>query len=252
MKKILALLMVLMLVLASAACAKDAADPTASPSADPSADTSTEPTADPNAKSDGVLTYAEYAAAALDTEVAIEAYVQAKQIYSSYGNTTLYLQDADGAYFIYRINCSQDEYDTFAIGSKLKITGYKAEWGGEIEIIDATYEVGEGSYTAPAVDLSDVLGTDALVDYQNRFFTIKGLTVETTDDGATGGDLYIDVSLNGTTFTLAIETDLTDAASDVYAAAKGLAVGDKIDIEGFLFWYEGAPNPHVTSVVPAV
>ena len=27
-----------------------------------------------------------------------------------------------------------------------------------------------------------------------------------------------------------------------------LKIGDKIDMEGFLYWYEGA-NPHITSVV---
>jgi hypothetical protein len=36
----------------------------------------------------------------------------------------------------------------------------------------------------------------------------------------------------------------------VYKAVKGLRVGDKIDLEGFLYWYNGA-NPHITSVRPA-
>ena len=31
---------------------------------------------------------------------------------------------------------------------------------------------------------------------------------------------------------------------------KNLSIGDKIDMEGFLYWYEGA-NPHITSVTPA-
>ena len=32
--------------------------------------------------------------------------------------------------------------------------------------------------------------------------------------------------------------------------AKNLSIGDKIDMEGFLYWYEGV-NPHITSVTAA-
>ena len=35
-----------------------------------------------------------------------------------------------------------------------------------------------------------------------------------------------------------------------YAAVETLKVGDKIDVEGFLYWYSGA-QPHVTKVTPA-
>ena len=33
-------------------------------------------------------------------------------------------------------------------------------------------------------------------------------------------------------------------------AVEALNVGDTIDVEGFLYWYEGV-NPHITSVVKA-
>ena len=39
----------------------------------------------------------------------------------------------------------------------------------------------------------------------------------------------------------------TGADSEVYKAIEALNVGDVIDVEGFLYWYEGA-QPHVTSV----
>ena len=38
--------------------------------------------------------------------------------------------------------------------------------------------------------------------------------------------------------------------TDVYKAVEALQVGDVIDLEGFLYWYEGA-NPHIISVTPA-
>ena len=37
------------------------------------------------------------------------------------------------------------------------------------------------------------------------------------------------------------------ADTDVYEAVRNLQIGDTIDMEGFLYWYEGA-NPHITSV----
>ena len=53
-----------------------------------------------DAKSEGVMTYAEYAAAAVDTQVVVETYVQAKQSWWD-NKGTFYTQDKDGAYFLY-------------------------------------------------------------------------------------------------------------------------------------------------------
>jgi hypothetical protein len=44
-----------------------------------------------------------------------------------------------------------------------------------------------------------------------------------------------------------VESYLCDKDSDVYKAVEELQVGDVVDLEGFLYWYEG-PNPHITSV----
>ena len=65
-----------------------------------------------------------------------------------------------------------------------------------------------------------------------------------------GNDLYFNVSLNGNTYTFTVESYLCDNTTDVYAAVKNLQVGDKIDMEGFLYWYNGV-NPHITSVTAA-
>lgn len=104
--------------------------------------------ANADVKSEGVMTYAEYVAAPLDSEVVIEAYVQAKQSWyqgnSSRDNkdtATVYAQDTDGAYFLYDMECSQEDYDKLTPGTKIKVTGYKAEWSGEVEIIEATFEI---------------------------------------------------------------------------------------------------------------
>ncbi len=210
-----------------------------------------------DAKSEGVMTYAEYMAADVDTQVVIEAYVQAKQSWWE-DQATVYAQDKDGAYFLYNMACSQEDYDKLVQGTKIKVTGYKSEWSGEIEIIDATFEIEEGSYIAKALDVTDLLGTDDLIKHQNEFVAFSGMTVEDSGDGAAylykwdgsgsdGDDLYFKVSLNGQTYSFTVESYLCDNTTDVYAAVKNLKVGDVIDMEGFLYWYEGV-NPHITSV----
>ena len=47
-----------------------------------------------------------------------------------------------------------------------------------------------------------------------------------------------------------IESYLCDSTTEVYQAVQNLAIGDVIDMEGYLYWYEGV-NPHIVSVTPA-
>ncbi|MBR3059166.1 MAG: hypothetical protein IKN89_09100 [Oscillospiraceae bacterium] len=242
MKKTIALLLCLVLILALAAGCSGGSDK----------------------KSAGVMTYAEYAAAELDTKVVIETYVQAKQSWWE-DQATVYTQDKDGAYFLYNMACSEEDYAKLVPGTKIKVTGYKSEWSGEVEIIDATFEIESGKYLAKALDVTNLLGTDDLIKHQNEFVAFKGMTVEASQDadgkeaaflykwngtGSEGDDLYFNVSLDGKTYSFTVESYLCDKDSDVYKAVQGLKIGDKIDMEGFLYWYEGV-NPHITSVKPA-
>ena len=123
---------------------------------------------------------------------------------------------------------------------------------------DAVFEIEDGSYVAEAEDVTSLLGTDELIDHQNEFVAFKGMTVEDSGDGAAflyswdgsgsdGDDLYFQVSYNGQTYTFTIESYLCDNTTEVYQTVKNLKVGDTVDMEGFLYWYEGV-NPHITSV----
>ncbi|MBO4848531.1 MAG: hypothetical protein J5586_05210 [Clostridia bacterium] len=242
MKKILAIVLVAVMALAVFAGCKKA------PKGDP--------------KSEGVMTYAEYVAAELETKVVIETYVQAKQSWWD-NKATVYTQDHDGAYFLYNMTCSEEDYAKLVPGTKIKVEGYKAEWSGEIEIIDATFVIEEGNFVAQAFDAGSVFGTDELIKHQNEFFTLKGLTVEAAGQndsgedvaflykwdgsGEDGDDLYFKVNLNGKSYTFTVESYLCDKTTEVYNAVKNLKIGDTIDVEGFLYWYEGV-NPHITSV----
>ena len=199
-------------------------------------------------KSEGVMTYAEYDAAAMDAEVVIEGYVQATQSWWD-NKITVYLQDPDGAYFVYEMACSEEDAAKLTKGTKIKVTGYKGTWAGEIEIMDGKFEFGEGTWIAEATDVTALLGTDELIKHQNKFVSFKGLKIEkiTYKNDAPGDDIYVDVSKDGNTYSFCVERYLTDPETDVYKAFADLKAGDVVDIEGFLYWYQGV-NTHITGV----
>ncbi len=208
-------------------------------------------------KSEGVMTYAEYAAAEDGSKVVIEAYVQAKQDWWD-NKATVYLQDGTGAYFCYNMTCTEEDYNKLVDGQKVRVTGDKTTWAGEVEVGEgATLEILDGNYVAPVTDVTSLVGTDGLIDKQNQKVVFKGLTVEAYNgeegkgmaykNDQPGDDLYFQASINGTTVEFCVEMYLTGPDTDVYKAVEGLQVGQTIDVEGFLYWYEGA-NPHVTGV----
>lgn len=262
MKKYFAMMLAAVLTLSVVGCgAKDDGDKQSENVSDKQSENVSDEQSenDSDEKSEGVMTHAEYIAAADDTEVVIEAYVQGKQAWWQ-DKATIYAQDKDGGYFIYEMTCSEEDYAKLTPGTKIKVTGYRTTWSGEIEIASgATFEILEGSYIAEAKDVTELLGKDELIDHQNEFVSFKGMTVEAANDsgaaflykwdgsGEDGDDLYFNVSLNGQTYSFTVESYLCDKTTDVYAAVKNLKVGDTVDMEGFLYWYEGV-NPHITSV----
>ena len=275
MKKFVAMLLVLTMVLAFAACAKtDTTETTAAVETTAAAvettaaavEETTAATESTEAAAVAVMTHEEYLAAAIDDQVCVETYVQATQSWWE-DKITVYCQSPEGAVFAYDMACSEEDAAKLVPGTKIRITGYKAEWSGEVEIMDGTFEFVEGgdTYIAEALDVTDLLGTDELIDHQNEFVTFTGLTVEPSTDangneaaflyswdgsGSQGDDLYFNVSVNGEIYNFCVESYLCGADTDVYKAVEALQVGDVINAEGFLYWYEGV-NPHITSVTAA-
>ena len=277
------------------------------------ADETEAPETEEEAEASGAMTYAEYVDAETDMPVTLEAYVQAKQAWyednADVGTSTvtIYAQDEDGGYFFYNVPCSEEDYASLEEGTKIRVSGYKAEWAGEVEVMDfeGPVEILEGdSFIADAVDVTDALADeDELIGYMNQKVTFTGMTVEPAAEqaveeeesagettggqtalerakkaaagaggktagkeeaedavdapaflygwdgsGAKGDDLYFKASVDGETYQFVIESSLCDEDSDVYQTVENLKVGDTIDMEGFLYWYEGA-QPHITSVV---
>lgn len=208
-----------------------------------------------------VMSYADYVAAAVDDEVTIEAWVQAHQDWWD-GKVTVYAADADGAYFLYEVPTSEEDAAKLVPGAKFRATGFKSEWSGEVEIVDiSSFEFIEGdAYIAEPVDVTDLLGTDALAEKMNQLVAFKGMTVEAYDDTGAAfaykdpegktDDLYFKVSKDGQTYEFTVEFYLCGQDTEVYKAVEALNVGNVIDLAGFLYWYNG-PNPHITAVTRA-
>lgn len=257
MKRFLSLVLTLALALVLVGCGK-----TQAPSTTGAPQTTTQ--------APKVYSYSEFMALADGTEnVIIESYIIAKTAKNSYGNVNLYLGDADSGYYVYRMNVTEAQYDELVVGKKVRITGTKTSWRGESEFEEATatYQMMEGTYTATALDLTDSFAnTDALSAKNNFFVAFNGLTVsaqtvegDTTEhawlygwdgSGEEGADLYIKFTKGETSYVFLVESDLCGADTDVYKALKTLAVGDVVNIEGFLYFYNG-PQVHITKVTKA-
>ena len=213
MKRFVALLLVLCVVLAFAGCGSKA------------------------------MSHADFMAAEMDSEVVIETYVQNHQSWWD-NKITVYCQSEDGAYFLYELACSEED------AAKL-VPGTKGEWAGEVEVMDGTFEFAKGNdtYIAEPLDVTAMLGTDELIAHQNELASFKGMTVEAIEykNGEPGDDIYLTLGKDGASYSFCVEVYLTDPSSDVYTTVGTLEVGNVVDVEGFLYWYEGV-NPHITAI----
>jgi len=156
---------------------------------------------------------------------------------------------------------SEEDYAKLVPGTKVRVTGYKAEWAGEVEITDATFEILEAeAWIAEPTDVTELLPTEELIAHQNELVAVKGVTVEAYDESGAAfayknaenktDDLYFKVSKDGQTYEFCVEFYLCGQDTDVYKAVEALNVGDVIDLEGFLYWYNGA-NLQATALTKA-
>jgi hypothetical protein len=239
MKKLVALLLVFVMVLALAACGKQETKDTS---------------------------YADFMAADEGATVTVVTYVQACESWWD-GKISVHVQSPEGALYIHEMACSEEDAAKLVPGTKISVTGTKAVWNGLIEIDKAdeanlpTFEFVDGDpWIAEAADFAAIAAEGKLEEHMNEFFAVNGTVVAKDEEGAAffcdwnnAGevdkcDLYFDVDVNGTVYTFVARRYLTAPGSEVYEAVKNLKVGDTVDIQGFLYWYEG-PQPHITSLI---
>ena len=255
MKKLIALLLALVMVVGLVACgAKEEAAPETQPATEAATEAATEEATEAPTEAEveevTVMTHADYVAAELDSEVVIETYVQGNQSWWE-DKVTVYCQSPDGAYFLYELACSEEDAAKLVPGTKIRVTGYKGEWAGEVEVMDGTFEFVEGgdTFVAEALDVTDLLASEELIAHQNELVTFKGMTVKAIEykNGEPGDDIYVTLEKDGAEYSFCVEVYLTGPDTAVYTTVGELVEGDVVDVEGFLYWYEGM-NPHITAI----
>lgn len=212
-----------------------------------------------------VMTYADFVAAEVDDAVVVEAWVQFAAYNATYGNVCIFLADADGAYYVYRLPCDDELAAQLTVGQKVCVSGFKAEWSGEVEI-DGTKDAGlivldAEPYVAAPVDVTAELAAETLIEKINQLVAVKDAVVvaynEAGDafsyawDGSgqagANSDLYFNVQVGEDVYSFTVESDECAEGTDVYTAVTELKVGDTVDLQGFLYWYNGA-QLHVNAV----
>ena len=256
MKKLIAMLLALVMVLSFAACGKTTPAPVETQGAEATEPVETTEATEPAETTEAteaapvVMTHEEYMAAEMQSEVVIETYVQATQSWWD-NKITVYCQSPDGAYFLYELACSEEDAAKLVPGTCIRVTGFKGEWAGEIEVMDATFEFVDGADTfiAEALDVTELLGTEELIAHQNEFVSFTGMTVAAINykNGEPGDDIYVDLTYGENTYSFCVERYLTGPETEVYQFVGALEVGNIVELEGFLYWYEG-PNTHITYI----
>ncbi len=263
MRKFAAILLVLAMVFAFAACGNAGTNETKGTTE------TTTPVESTGAPELAVMSHDEFMAAEDFAPVCVEAYVQNTQSWWD-DKISVYAQDDNGGYFIYNLVCTEEDSTNLVPGTKIRVVGYKTIWKGLHEIAEGatfTFVEGADSKIYESKDVTALLGTDELEANQGAKVSFKGMTVEASTNAAgeevaflygwdgsgeagSDSDLYFNVSVNGATYTFVVEYYLCDENSAPYQAVQNLNVGDVVDMEGFLYWYDG-PQVHVTSVSAA-
>lgn len=154
----------------------------------------------------GVMTHAEYAAAAKNDEVCV------KGIVTAFSGKNVYLQDSDGGYYAFK---STAVPENLAVGMEVKVTGVKdvfksfetAKFALD-EIVNATIVITNATpATVAPVDVTSKVGNeDELKVLQNTLTTVKGVTITSVTTTQSGGKDRTNVTLtiDGKTITFYI------------------------------------------------
>lgn len=154
----------------------------------------------------GVMTHAEYAAAAKNDEVCV------KGIVTAFSGKNVYLQDSDGGYYAFK---STAVPENLAVGMEVKVTGVKdvyksfetAKFALD-EIINATIVITNATpATVAPVDVTSKVGNeDELKVLQNTLTIVKGVTITSVKTTQSGGKDRTNVTLtiDGKTITFYI------------------------------------------------
>lgn len=189
------------------------------------------------------LTWAEFTAAADDTAVVIKGVIGG--IVNTSNKHELYLQDADGGYYVYDLPVA--EMEGLAIGTEIRVRGTRDTYYGVNQVVDADVEI----LNATPVDVVAEDVTEAfinaestkdasLVALQSKLIKISGATVLGQDKGDASyfnfkiGDKKTYVRLSSSACMFGTEDQ------EAFKAAVEANIGMTADVTGFISVYNNA------------
>ncbi|MBO5711914.1 MAG: hypothetical protein J6R47_03660 [Acholeplasmatales bacterium] len=206
-------------------------------------------------------------------EVEVYGFIISRTTFWNGTNINLAGSQAGEGYYVYEYGCTQEKYYQLPVDLEnpgyVRVTGTKASYAGMQEIVDATVEVVETDKVYSPLKLEDFAAINEKVmssvfygDFEVVQFTTTDSNVTVAENGAYGykgdnptDDLYFDVKdANGNILKCCIETYLdydsiggVDYKTNLYNTILGLQIGDKVSLQGFMYWWNGA-NPHIIQV----
>lgn len=186
----------------------------------------------------GVMTHAEYAAAAKDAEVCV------KGIVTAFSGKNVYLQDGDGGYYAFK---STAVPENLAVGMEVKVTGvkdvYKSFEAAKFaldEIINATIVITNATpATVAPVDVTSKVGNeDELKVLQNTLTIVKGVTITsvktTQSDGKDRTNVTLTIDGKTITFYIGGTQMITEQQQKDVAANFKKYEGKVADVTGII------------------
>lgn len=186
----------------------------------------------------GVMTHAEYAAAAKNDEVCV------KGIVTAFSGKNVYLQDSDGGYYAFK---STAVPENLAVGMEVKVTGvkdvYKSFEAAKFaldEIVNATIVITNATpaTVAPVDVTSKVSNEDELKVLQNTLTTVKGVTITsvktTQSDGKDRTNVTLTIDGKTITFYIGGTQMITEQQQKDVAANFKKYEGKVADVTGII------------------
>ncbi|MBO4873636.1 MAG: hypothetical protein J5496_09550 [Lachnospiraceae bacterium] len=192
------------------------------------------------------FTWDEYVAAKEGDTVVVKGVISATMS-KTRGNSAncLYLQDADGGYYVYNMADDPDAAG-YVPGMTVRVTGSRSTYSGTYEIMNASVEVLEnGPAELEVVDLTDLYANAAslkdaeLTKLQAKLVTVKGVEITGQDTGS-GYYKFKLGSLESYARISSSVCPLTKEEQTQFTTAHGEHLGWIANVTGVLCVYDGA------------
>ena len=154
--------------------------------------------------------HADYVSAAKDTSLTV------KGVVTAINNRTVYIQDSDGAYYVYLAAANKD----VVVGKEISITGNKSIYNGALEITNASVlDIKDGTAVNP-LDVTEEFKTNGFINddaKQALYVTFTGVV-----KSHSGQNVVVTVG----------ENDITVRAGSANLVPSGIANGQSVTIKG--------------------